>query len=169
MFLTITTNNRKPILIDNIDFLRLAFENTKKIYSFEICASVILPDHLHVILKPEDIEQYPKIIFAIKYHFSRNIDEGGLGNPPYALNQSKINKKEKGIWQRRYFEHTIIDEDDLNKHIDYIHYNPVKHELVKCVKDWEYSSFGKFVESGNYDTNWGSSQDVEKVKELNYE
>ena len=185
LFLTITTNNRRPILIDNIELLRESFKRAKHTYKFELYASVILPDHMHLIIIPERIEEYPKIIFAVKYHFSRNID-GGLGNPPYIVrcpndsedikayalcnfSKSKIKKKEKGIWQRRYFEHTIRDENDLNNHLDYIHYNPVKHDYVKAVKDWKFSSFDKFVGMKNYDENWGNYEDVKHIATLEYD
>lgn len=169
LFLTITTNYRQKILIDNINLLRLSFENTKKIYNFELFASVILPEHLHMIMIPEKIEEYPKIIHAIKYSFTRNIQDGGIVIPPYKLSESKLNKGDKGIWQRRYHEHTIRDEEDLYNHLDYIHYSPVKHRLVQNVKDWEYSSFEKFLKRGNYDANWGSSSDIEKIKDFDYE
>ena len=155
-------------MIDNVALLRESFKRAKHTYKFDLYASVILPDHLHIILIPEKIEEYPKIIFAVKYHFSRNID-GGLGNPPYVLSSSKTNKKEKGLWQRRYFEHTILDETDLHNHLDYIHYNPVKHGYVKAVKDWEFSSFDKFVEMKNYDAEWGSAEDVKYIEKYNYD
>lgn len=166
VFLTITTNYRRQILIDNIELLRESFKRAKQTYKFDIFASIILPDHMHLILRPKKIEEYPKIIFAIKYHFSRNINFGGVGTPPYHLSESKIKKSEKGIWQRRYYEHTIRDENDLNKHLDYIHYNPVKHGHTKNVKEWEFSSFHKFVESKNYDINWGSGKDIAHIKDF---
>lgn len=77
VFLVITTNHRRPILIDNIDFLREAFKHTKTIYNFEIFGCVILPDHMHLIIRPENIEEYPKIIHAIKYSFSKKLQNGG--------------------------------------------------------------------------------------------
>ena len=79
------------------------------------------------------------------------------------------NKREKGIFQRRYYEHTIKNEIELNNQINYIHYNPVKHGLVKNVKDWRYSSFCKFVKQGLYDINWGCSKDIENIKDLDFE
>lgn len=165
VFLTIVTNYRCPILIDNIEILREAFKNTKMNYDFEIIAGVVLPNHLHTIIEPKDINEYPKIIHSVKYYFSKNTNAGGIVIPPYELNKSKINKGEKGIWQRRYFEHTIINEDDLNKHIDYIHYNPVKHGHVKNVKDWNFSSFHRFVKKNLYEENWGS-ENIEKFSNL---
>lgn len=79
------------------------------------------------------------------------------------------NKGEKGVWQRRYFEHTIIDEKDLNNHLDYVHYNPVKHGLVDKVKDLAFSSFHRFVEQNNYELDWGSVEDVKNILELDYD
>jgi len=169
LFITIVTHQRRPILIDNIDILRKAFENTKKIYNFEIYCAVVLPDHLHVILVPKNIKEYPKIIHSVKYYFSRNLtDDGGMVIPPY-IEASKLKKGDKGIWQRRYFEHTIRDEKDLYNHLDYIHYNPVKHEYANNVKDWAFSSFDKFVKSENYDIDWGSSEDLKIIKTLEYD
>jgi putative transposase len=74
-----------------------------------------------------------------------------------SLSPSKIEKGEAGLWQRRFWEHTIRDEDDLNRHIEYIHYNPVKHGLVEEVKAWPWSSFHRFVQEGIFDENWGSN------------
>jgi len=158
VFLTVVTNQRKPILINNIDLLRTAFKNTKKNYAFEIFAIVILPDHFHVLLEPQNINEYPKIISSIKHFFSRNINDVGQVCPTY--------DRTKGIWQRRYFEHTIRDEDDLNNHLDYIHYNPVKHGLVKAVKAWEFSSFHNFVKMKNYDETWGHFEDVKHIETM---
>lgn len=152
---------RKPILTENIELLRSAFKKVRKHHSFEIIACVVLPEHFHIILSPEKIQDYPKIISAIKHYFSRNLD-----TKVDDLSESKIKKREKGVWHRRYFEHTIIDENDLNKHIDYVHYNPVKHGLVSKVKEWEYSSFHSFVKNGYYDETWGSTQNEEDFGKL---
>src|SRR5205807_4594997 len=69
--------------------------------------------------------------------------------------QSKINKREKGIWQRRYWEHVIRDDADLARHVDYIHFNPVKHGLVSRVCDWSHSSFHQYVARGALPADWG--------------
>ena len=79
------------------------------------------------------------------------------------------NKREKGIFQRRYWEHTIRDENELNNHINYIHYNPVKHGYAKSVNDWEFSTFHKFVKKGLYDINWGSNTDIKEIIDLDFE
>lgn len=163
VFLTVVTYNRKQLLTSNIQFLKEAFKETKKYFNFEILGLVVLPEHFHILLKPENIKNYPKIIKSIKYNFSNKFNVVGLASPTYMA------KREKQIWQRRYHEHTIKDEEDLNNHLDYIHYNPIKHNLVKNVKDWEFSSFHKFVRMDNYDINWGSSQDIENIKDFDYE
>ena len=89
----------------------------------------------------------------------------GIETPTYGY----VKKGEKGIFQRRYFEHTICSQDELNNHINYIHYNPVKHGYVRNVKDWEHSSFHKFVKGKFYDINWGSINDIENIKEMLFE
>ena len=117
-----------------------------------------------MILNPDNIKEYPKIITSIKYHFSKYYDVG-----VETLTYGYVNKGEKGVFQRRYFEHTICSQEELNNHINYVHYNPVKHGYVKCVKDWVYSSFHKFVEDKFYDKNWGSPNDIENIKNLDFE
>lgn len=160
VFIVIVTNKRKPILINNIELLRESFKIAKEIYNFEIFGSVILPDHIHLLLRPENIKDYPKIIRAIKYNFSEKFNDGGIAIPPYTKKQ---------IWQQRYWEHTIKSDEDLYKHLDYIHYNPVKHGLVKNVKDWEHSSFKKFVEMKNYDLDWGTTDQIKHIEALDYD
>ncbi|MBQ8459805.1 transposase [bacterium] len=166
----ILSYDRSPIFIDNFELLQQAFENAKYYFDFDVVACCVLPDHIHFIMKPTNIEEYPRIITSIKYYFSRNYV--GLESPTYNVNESsplKIgykNKREKGIFQHRYYEHTIVDENELNKIIDYIHYNPVKHGYVDKVKNWAYSSFKRFVDKGYYDEDWC---DFSAVKDLNYE
>ena len=157
IYITIVTNNRIPILLDNVDILKESFQKVFQIYKFDLFAYSIQKDHLHCIIKPNDISEYPKIIKSFKYSVTKNV---GLVNPTYNYNK---------IWQNRYWEHTLKDEEDFNKHLDYIHYNPVKHGLVKNVKDWNYSSFHKFVEQNLYDINWGSDADIQNIVDLNYE
>ena len=86
----------------------------------------------------------------------------------YYESDSRKSKGEKSIWQRRYFEHTIINEEDLNKHIDYIHYNPMKHYNI-APQDWQYSSFNKFVEDGYYEKDWCNFENKYNINELDYE
>ena len=162
IFITIVTSKRRPILIDNIDLLRDSFRRTKEKIKFEINAIVILPDHLHMIIQPEDNKIYPEIIKRVKVNFLRNIDTTKIDN--YEESESRKSKREKDIWQRRYWEHTITDERDLCSLIDYIHYKPVKHGLVKQAKEWKYSTFEKYVKQGLYDENWYDFNENIRVK-----
>lgn len=148
LFVTLVTYKRQYILLDNIQLLRDAFKNAKQYFNFQIIAICIMQDHIHMIISPENVADYPRIITSIKYYFSKNVDVG-QECPTYGY----INKREKGIWQRRFYEHTISNEEDLNRHIDYIHYNSYKHYNI-LPKDWEHSSFDKFVQNGFYEKNW---------------
>lgn len=161
VFLTVVTCKRRPILVKNIKLLRNAFKEAKKYFNFEIFAMVVLPDHFHILLRPQNIKDYPKIITSIKYYFSKRVNIVGLESPTY--------DRTKNVWQRRYHEHTICNDEDLYNHLDYIHYNPVKHGHTQNVKNWEFSSFHKFVKMKNYDLNWGSCKDIEKIEALEYE
>ena len=156
VFLTIVTNNRIPILIENIDLLKISLQNVIQFYKFDLIAYSVLPDHIHCIIKPLNANEYPKIVKSFKYSFSKNFNVG-LVNPTY-----------KKLWQNRFWEHTIRDEQDLNRHIDYIHYNPMKHYQISP-KDWVYSSFKKYVEQGLYDINWCNYEDKNKINDINIE
>ena len=161
VFITIVTYNRQHILIDNIKLLRQSIKDSQ--YKFELIAGVVLPDHIHILIKPENIKDLPKIIFSIKYRFSRNL--GGIGIPPYELKR----KGERKIWQSRYYDHIIRNENDLHKHLDYIHYNPIKHGVSIKAIDYPYSSFKKFVNLGYYNADWCNFEDKNKITDLNYE
>lgn len=150
-FFTVTLRNRHSRqLTQSIDLLRQAFRNTRSVKPFQVDAIVILPDHLHAIwtLPPGDMD-YPGRWKAIKSSFSRNLEKSGI----------PVEKRQDGsvlVWQRRYWEHTIRDNDDLNRHIDYIHMNPVKHGWAKRVADWPYSSFHRYVRQGLLTLDWAS-------------
>ena len=159
IFITVVTYKRKNILTDNIEYLRQAFREAKTKYNFDIVAIVINPNHFHMIIRPENISEYPKIIGIIKKTFTQIS----------GLKTEQNKNREADVWQRRYWEHSIIDENDLNKHIDYIHYNPVKHGYVKSPKEWKYSSFMKFVQAGFYEENWCNFGDINLINNLNYE
>lgn len=159
IFFTIVTYKRKQILINNIDLLRKSFEQCKKIYHFDIFSIVIIPDHIHMIIKPDNINEYPKIIGQIKSYFTKNV------NIEYEIN----NNREATIWQRRYWEHTISDENDLYRHLDYIHFNPVKHGYVKSVKEWMFSSFAKFVKMKYYEPDWCNFNDTHDILNMDLE
>ena len=166
IFITIVTYKRNPILIKNIRKLIKSLKQVKNKYNFELIGFIILPDHIHALIHPNNIKEYPQIISSFKAYFSRMIDNAEIETAKKYLTKSNILKREKGIWQRRYWEHTIKDEDEFNAYLDYIHYNPVKHNLVNSVKNWRFSSFHKFVMKGFFDKNWGNYDDIKYIKEL---
>lgn len=163
IFITVVTYKRNKILLKNIEKLRNSFKKAKTKYQFEIFGMVVLPDHFHIILKPEIANEFSKIIGSIKSSFTKTIDKDYIDNN---ISTSRIKRREKGVWQRRFYEHTIRSEEELHSYLDYIHYNPVKHGYAKNVRDWEFSSFHKFVNQEWYDINWGSLEDVKNINNL---
>lgn len=154
-FFTLVSYNRRDIFC-NEDFLQ-AFKNSiKQIqqqYHFEIIAWVQLPDHLHCIWKmPENDANYSMRWSQIKRLTTQACPQYQLSLNE--LSHSKAKRHERGVWQRRFFEHQIKDEADLIKHMDYLHYNPIKHGLVTRVLDWPYSSFHRCVRQGFYAEDW---------------
>ena len=155
-FFTVNCAERhgNKILTDNIDLLRKSFSKVKGNHPFIIDAIVILPDHLHCIwtLPPGDAD-YKTRWALIKAGFSRAIPLGEKRSV------SRVKRGERGIWQRRYWEHVIRDNHDFERHVDYIHWNPVKHSWVDRVRDWPYSSFHAYVGRGVYPVDWACAQD----------
>jgi len=128
-FFTVVTFERKPILKDEeaIFLLKNAFRRTQNKYPFRIDALVILPDHLHTIWTlPQNDIKYPLRWNLIKGYFTKN----WMHTKSHNVSTSRIHRREKEVWQRRYWEHYISDEKDFLEHMDYIHSNPVKHGLV---------------------------------------
>ncbi|MDQ7086054.1 MAG: transposase [Sulfurovum sp.] len=140
-YLTLVTQGRKPILIDNIDLLRYAFRLSKDKYDYSIDAIVILPEHIHMIITPKRAEEYPKIISAVKRSFVYGLDKALKDEAKIEISASKYKRSHAGIWQERFYEHTIRDEKDWLEKMEYIKNNPVKHGYVEEVKEWKYSSF----------------------------
>lgn len=156
-FFTVVTYRRQPLFKckKNIEMLRLAFRETKAAYPFEIDAMVVLPDHLHCLWRlPKTDSDYSTRWRVIKSRFTRRAPD----ELKFCNNPSRSSKGERPIWQRRFWEHAIRNEDDYQKHLDYIHYNPVKHGLCAMARDWPYSSFSKFAARGYYDVRWGMSE-----------
>jgi len=161
-FFTVVTHQRRPIFAEANarQLLRRAFLHAKqKAGPFHVEALCLLPDHLHCIWTlPENDCDYPTRWKNIKAYFSHTYrKQGGISG---VLSGSKIEKGEVGIWQRRYWEHLIRDRDDLNRHIDYIHYNPVKHGLAKSAGAWPWSTFHRYVRDGYYAPDWGCVDSV---------
>ncbi|MEO1611773.1 MAG: transposase [Pseudomonadota bacterium] len=149
-FFTVTLADRSSqLLTERIDFLRRAWATTHRAKPFQTDAVVVLPDHIHVIwtLPPGD-DAYSARWARIKAHFSRalSVDE--------RRTSSKERKREKGIWQRRFWEHAIRDEEDLTRCKRYCWFNPVKHGHVAKPMDWAHSSIHRDVRRGSVDPEW---------------
>lgn len=150
-FFTVALADRSSdLLIQHIDRLRGVYQSVRQRHSFETVAICVLPDHIHTIWSlPENDAGFPLRWSLIKSGFSCGLAAVA------SRSESKVAKREKGIWQRRYWEHAIRDEDDLTRHFDYIHFNPVKHGLVSRVRDWPHSSFHQYVARGDLPLDWG--------------
>jgi putative transposase len=156
-FFTVNLAERKrTLLVDHMDILRAVIQKVKSMHPFRIVAMVILPDHLHAVWTlPVGDCDYPTRWMLIKSGFSRQIPKDERRS------ESRQAKGERAIWQRRYWEHLIRDERDYEKHVDYIHYNPVKHNYVKWAADWPYSTFHRYVERGLYPLDWAGRGEVD--------
>lgn len=150
-FFTVALEDRRSnILVRHVDQLRKSYAVAQRRRPFQTLAICILPDHLHAIWTlPEDDADFPTRWSLIKSGFSRAIPASD------ARSVSMASKREKGLWQRRYWEHVIRDERDMERHINYIHFNPVKHGLTTRVADWPHSSFHRYVERGDLPLDWG--------------
>lgn len=170
-FFTVVTADRAPIFRHETARagLRRAFSEVKARWPFEIAAIVLLPDHLHAIwtLTPGDAD-FATRWAAIKRRFTCLWLEAG--GPESLVSPAKARDRRRGVWQRRYWEHVLRDEEDFANHGHYIHFNPVKHGLVSCPKDWPYSSFARFVRSGDYPSDWACGghgpPDLRKLDEI---
>ena len=150
-FFTVVTRNRKAIFnnTENIRTLRKLINEVCDELPFEEVACVIMHDHIHSIWRlPETDNDFSKRWGMVKARFTQSLR--------YSVMTSYCQK----IWQQRFWEHKIRSIEDLNKHLDYLHYNPVKHGYVDKVSDWPYSSFHRFVDDGYYDVDWGSDVDI---------
>ncbi|OGI40241.1 MAG: transposase [Candidatus Muproteobacteria bacterium RBG_16_62_13] len=153
-FFTVNLLERAPndLLIRHIDLLRAAVREVRGRWPFVIDGWVVLPDHLHGIwtLPPGDSD-FTNRWRLIKAGFSRQL-------PKIEWRSSaRASRGERGIWQRRFWEHAIRDERDFRNHMDYLHFNPVKHGHVRRVADWPHSSFARCVEKGVYPCDWGGT------------
>ncbi|MEN6483946.1 MAG: transposase, partial [Syntrophobacteraceae bacterium] len=141
--------------VSHVDSLRWAMREVMERHPFSIDAIVILPDHLHALWTlPAGDCDYPTRCALIKAGFSRRIPRGERCNP------SRVSRGERGIWQRRYWEHLIRDEQDFGRHVDYIHFNPVKHGYAGRASDWPYSSIHRCIAAGAMDPDWGGDMQI---------
>src|SRR4051812_7011770 len=150
-FFTVAIADRgDDLLVREIGRLRYAYRLIQLRRPFETIAICILPDHLHAIWSlPENDSDFSRRWSLIKSSFSRALPAASSRTARH------IEKREKGLWRRRYWEHVIRNENDLQRHIDYIHFNPVKHELVSRVVDWPHSSFQQYVAREELPADWG--------------
>lgn len=158
-FFTVVSYARRPILCDEIIrvALRQAIQEVKQQYDFTINAWVLLPDHMHTIWTlPEYDTNYSRRWALIKRKVSQQCGKY------YALNHQGYAKRHEAlIWQRRFWEHAIRNEIDFIQHMNYVHFNPVKHGLVQQVIDWQYSTFHRYVKQEIYPQNWGGLNNIE--------
>jgi len=154
-FFTVTLKNRRSsLLVNYISYLKTAVQVVKKRHPFQLNAYVILPDHCHMIWTlPFGDSDYSTRMKQIKASFSKQVVRSGV-----TVNKTKHNEYQ--LWQRRFWEHTIRDDNDLEQHINYIHYNPMKHGYVERLKDWPYSSFHHFVQTGRLPEDWCASTKI---------
>ena len=148
-FFTVVTKNRRPWFDreERVEILREAFRRVMSKRPFQMDAVVVLPDHMHCIWRlPRGDSDYSGRWGEIKKRVSRRLDP------------RSNRRNERGVWQRRFWEHLIRDERDWRRHVDYIHYNPVKHGLVRQVSEWPWSSFARAVERGWYNEDWGAAE-----------
>jgi putative transposase len=150
-FFTVALADRSSdLLVRHIDRLRRIYKVVQDKNPFESVAVCVLPDHLHAVWTlPSGDANFPLRWALIKSGFSRGLAAN------IERSASKVTKREKGVWQRRYWEHSIRDDTDLARHVDYIHFNPVKHRYVSRVSDWPYSSFHRYVARGLLPLDWG--------------
>ena len=157
-FFTCVTHERAPILTGELArrCLREAIHKVQNDHPFEIVAVVLLPDHWHTVWTlPRGDDRYPLRWMRIKEEFTEAwLAEGGAERPQ---SESRAKHRQRGVWQRRYWEHTVHDEDDLKRCVNYVHWNPRKHNVAARVRYWEWSSFHRFVREGEYDLDWGST------------
>jgi putative transposase len=155
-FFTLVTERRAPIFREKIarDYLGTALRNCQARWSFRLDALVLLDDHLHTIWTlPDGDSRYSMRWGWIKKEFTKAWLAADGNEQP--CSDSRLKQRRRGVWQRRFWEHTLRDENDYARHFDYLHYNPVKHGYVQRVCDWQYSTFHRWVKQGVYDVNWG--------------
>ena len=155
-FFTLVTNKRQNLFasLKYRDLFLESINHVKNYHPLNLVAYCILPDHIHLLIRlPEDDDNFSLRISEIKKRFSKLYSKN-FGVSP-AKNAGIVRPGRSGLWQQRFWEHTLRDEEDLHRHIDYIHYNPVKHGLVHKVKNWPSSSFFDYVKTGNYQIDWG--------------
>lgn len=160
-FFTVHLHDRSSrYLVDHVGELRACLKAVKERHPFAIEAMVVLPEHIHALWRlPVDDGDYATRWMLLKQAFARRLDELGL-LPPEA-EKPRGRRGERSVWQRRFWEHQVTGDEDLARHIDYIHFNPVKHGWVLRARDWPYSSLHRFVREGRLPQDWGIGAAIE--------
>ena len=153
-FFTVNLQDRSAsTLVDHVDALRAVFQDVKARHPFRIDAMVVLPEHLHAIwtLPSGDADFATRWMLA-RQGFTQCLVRQGIDCPTRGVHGERV------LWQRRYWEHQIRDEEDFARHVDYLHFNPVKHGWVARARDWPCSSFHRFVRAGVLPLDWGVAE-----------
>ena len=164
-FFTLVTHRHRAILCEDVtrNSLRDAIATVREARPFSVDAWVLLPDHVHCIWTlPDGDGDYSTRWAQIKRSVSR--DCRAVFHDPAQLSDSGRKHRESTIWQRRYWEHCIRDENDFERHVDYIHFNPVRHGYVERVSEWPYSTFHRYVRSGNYARDWAGGPELARFE-----
>ena len=159
-FFTVNLLQRRgsDLLVRHVDHLRDVVREVRHAHPFHIHGWVVLPEHLHAVIElPEGDADFSRRWRLIKSGFSKRLpaDE--------CLSRVRRARGERGIWQRRFWEHLVRDEADFVAHMDYLHFNPVKHGHVSRVADWPYSTFHRMVEAGMYSRDWAGSEGADGI------
>jgi len=160
VFITSVTRDRYPYLQSkkDVDLFNETIRKVREFHPFRLLAHVILPDHFHWLMKVDNhAGDFSKVLHSIKRNFT--------------INYKKVHniKSPINIWQSRFFDHVIRDENDLERHVDYIHWNPVKHDYVRQPEDWPYSTYQDWMGKGFYELGWGWSEEPESINGMDVE
>jgi len=154
MFITQVVQDRIPVFRSeaHLDLLRFTLRQVKELHPFSMLGYVFMTDHFHVLIRPTGSSTFSQIMHSLKPNFTKAYKEaiGVAGSMKF--------------WQKRFWDHIIRDEVDLERHLDYIHYNPVKHGLTAKPEDWRHSSFLAWKERGAYSDGWGWTEPVSVAK-----
>lgn len=156
-FTVVLADRSSSLLVEYVERFREVYRRVQARLSFDTNAICILPDHLHAIWTlPSGDADFALRWSQIKSGFSRRLI------PAQLRSKSQLRRRETGIWQRRFWAHSIHDDVDFERHVDYVHFNPVKHGYVTRVGDWPYSSFHRYVKNGLLPADWGG--DLGKIQ-----
>lgn len=169
-FFTLVAERRATLFADaaNVDRLRHAVDIVMRKRPFQMIGAVVLPDHLHWLIElPSDDRDFSTRVGMIKVAFTKQLALEDMPRAPRSA--SRVAKREAGVWQRRFWEHTIRDQRDFDAHMNYIHYNPVKHGYADCPHGWPHSSFGHWVRRGVCRTDWACVCEGRRPKPPNFD